>query len=47
MTEIGQPLEEPDVEILPVEDPVPAREPVPVGPVEEPCVLSAARHVRG
>lgn len=36
MTEIGQPLEEPFIEILPVEVPVPEAEPlavpVPVGP---------------
>lgn len=32
MTELGKPLEEPLIEILPAEDPVPDREPVPVGP---------------
>jgi hypothetical protein len=35
MTELGKPLEEPLIEILPAEDPVPSREPVPVGPAED------------
>jgi hypothetical protein len=35
MTELGQPLEGPLIEILPVEDPVPRREPIPVGPAED------------
>jgi hypothetical protein len=35
MTEIGAPEEEPIIEIIPREDPVPAYEPLPL-PVEEP-----------
>ncbi len=35
MTEIGAPEEEPVIEIIPREDPVPAHEPLPL-PVEEP-----------
>lgn len=33
MTEIGQPLSEPFIEILPVEDPLPTAEPVTAEPV--------------
>jgi hypothetical protein len=32
MTELGKPLDDPLIEILPAENPVPDREPVPVGP---------------
>lgn len=35
MAEIGLPLEEPDVEIIPREDPVPREEPATVEPAPE------------
>ena len=40
VTEIGAPEEEPVIEIIPHEDPVPAQKPLPL-PVEEPDEVSS------